>query len=69
MYIETRGNHKVDSIYFKVKDVSKEFGMYNLQEVIIKTNTKYLEIVNYNYFICKNNNKVLKNTNKTLSNP
>ena len=51
--IETRGECHVDRIYFRIKDVAKEFGMENLQDNIIKEHTSYTKDINYKYFNCE----------------
>lgn len=51
--IETRGDRKVDSIYFKVKDVMSGFAMTSLDNTIIdKKRHGYIEGVHYKYFNC-----------------
>ena len=50
--IETRGTRKVDSIYFKVKDVSISFKMDNLLTTIISSSSIYKEFKHYKYFNC-----------------
>lgn len=69
--IETRGTRKVDSIYFKVKDVSISFKMDNLLTTIIdKRKDGYIENNHYKYFNCqilvKAQNKTNKNMKKEL---
>lgn len=52
--IETRGSRKVDSIYFKVKDVSISFKLDNLLTTIIdKRKGGYIENEDYKYFNCE----------------
>ena len=61
--IETRGERKVDSIYFKVKDVMVGFKIENILTTIIdKRSTGYKENEHYKYFNIK---KVRKKENKT----
>jgi hypothetical protein len=64
--IETRGERKVDKIYFKVKDVMLGFEMENLNKVIINNNTNYIENEHYKYFNCKKEKRFDKKTNKTI---
>ena len=53
--IETRGERKYNKIYFKVKDVSKDFNMENLIFIIIDKRKidGYCEHIHYKYFNCK----------------
>ena len=53
--IETRGNRKVNNIYFKVKDVMIGFEMDNIITTIIdkRKNDGYCENIHYKYFNCK----------------
>lgn len=61
--IETRGSRKVDSIYFKVKDVSISFKLERLDEIISnKQKHGYIENIHYKYFNCK---KPIRDVNKT----
>jgi hypothetical protein len=62
--IETRGSRECDKIYFKVKDVSIGFDMDNLQNIIIKNNTKYTSDIDYKFFMCNKKNNVLIKTGK-----
>ena len=62
--IETRGIREHDKIYFKVKDVSEQFEIERLQDIIGMKNTKYIENVDYKYFNCEKLNNVGKNTGK-----
>jgi len=63
--IETRGDRKVNSIYFKVKDVMIGFEMENLQIVLLNNNRDgYCENIHYKFFNCKNKIKDLKITIK-----
>jgi len=60
--IETRGERKVDGIYFKVKEVMVGFNMDNLLTTIIdKRKDGYIENEHYKYFNCK---KMVKAQNK-----
>ena len=62
--IETRGERKVDKIYFKVKDVMKGFEMKFLNKTILdKRNNGYIEGIHYKLFNCK---KIVLNTNNTI---
>ena len=62
--IETRGERKVDGIYFKVKDVMVGFKMDNLLTTIIHTiKSGYIEGIHYNYYNCK---KTTNLQNKTI---
>jgi hypothetical protein len=62
--IETRGDRKVNSIYFKVKDVMTGFGMNRLNDILIMTNTtSYTENIDYKFFNLSksdNNRKKIK---------
>jgi hypothetical protein len=60
--IETRGSRECDNIYFKVKDVGKEFDMKKLQDTIINSAGSYKTIKHYKYFMC---NIPIKNGIKT----
>jgi hypothetical protein len=61
--LETRGERKVDSLYFKVKDVMTGFKMDNLLTTIIdKRKDGYIENKHYKYF---NYKKVATDQNKT----
>jgi hypothetical protein len=61
--IETRGTRKVDSIYFKVKDVSISFKLERLDDIILnKQKHGYIENIHYKYFNCK---KPIRDVNKT----
>lgn len=61
--IETRGTRKVDSIYFKVKDVSISFKMDNFEKNIHDKKSYFKENEHYKYFNCE---KVRKKENKTI---
>jgi hypothetical protein len=62
--IETRGERKVDGIYFKVKDVMTGFKMERLDNTIIdKHRFGYIEGIHYKYYNC---NKKLKYGNKRI---
>ncbi len=50
--IETRGTRQSDGVYFKVKDVSRGFGVDDLYVTLIKKHTQYVEHNDYVYFIC-----------------
>jgi hypothetical protein len=50
--IETRGTRQIDGVYFKVKDVSRGFGVDDLYVTLIKKHTQYVEHNDYVYFIC-----------------
>ena len=63
--IETRGTRKVDSIYFKVKDVSISFKMDNLSDNIIDTKrSSYINEIDYKYFNCHKTGISCNKTNK-----
>ena len=64
--IETRGVRKVDSIYFKVKDVSISFKMDNLLTTIISSSSIYKEFKHYKYFNCKILQLLQNKTNKNM---
>jgi hypothetical protein len=51
--IETRGERYIDKIYFKVKDIIKEFDMVSLNKAIIDNNTIFKVGIHYLYFNCK----------------
>ena len=51
--IETRGERKVDKIYFKVKDIILAFQTDNLNNTIIDKRSSYEENIHYKYFNCK----------------
>ena len=60
--IETRGERKVDGIYFKVKDVMVGFKMDNLLTTIIHTiKSGYIEGIHYKYFNCLKVRKIIDN--------
>lgn len=62
--IETRGERKVDGIYFKVKDVMVGFKMEHLNDIITnKQKNGYFEGIHYKYFNCL---KSTKDRNKTI---
>jgi hypothetical protein len=66
--IETRGDRKVDNIYFKVKDIMIGFEMENLQIVILNNNRDgYNEGIHYKFFNCKKNINDLKKTSTITS--
>jgi len=58
--IETRGDRKVDSIYFKVKDVMIGFEMDSLNKTIINNTTGYNDGEHYKFFNCEKMNKINK---------
>ena len=63
--IETRGERKVDCIYFKVKDVMVGFKMDNLDDNILdKKRGGYIEDNHYKYFNCKKPGKDGKKSDK-----
>lgn len=62
--IEVRGERKHNKCFFKVKDVSSGFHMPNLQNILIKENTKYESNIHYKYFIIEEKNSILKEENK-----
>lgn len=62
--IQTRGERKVNNIYFRLKDISDGFEMKNLQNIIIKENTLYKYNIDYKYFNCKKKNNCNNNTDK-----
>ena len=62
--IETRGEQSFDKIYFKVKDVMKEFEMEKLQDTLINNKTSYHIINDYIYFNCKKTDTIGKITIK-----
>jgi hypothetical protein len=63
--IETRGERKVDSIYFKVKDVMIGFKMENLLTTIIdKRKDGYIDGIHYKYFNCLKKGIITKKQSK-----
>ena len=65
--IETRGERKVDGIYFKVKDVMTGFKMENIITTIIdKVKSGYIEGIHYKYFNCKKTENSQNKTNKAI---
>ena len=53
--IESRGEREVDNIFFKCKDIEKNFDHKYLQNTVIdKVNKTYKEDIDYKYFYCKN---------------
>jgi hypothetical protein len=58
--IETRGERKVDNIYFKVKDVENAFGITQLYATFIEKTSSYQKNIDYKHFICKKNNNLNK---------
>ena len=63
--IETRGERKVDNIYFKVKDVMIGFKMDRLDDIITnKQKHGYNEEIHYKYFNCKKHTKEGNKTTK-----
>ena len=58
--IETRGERAVDKIYFKVKDVMKEFKLENFDKNIHDKKSYFKENEHYKYFNCKKINKTIK---------
>ena len=50
--IETRGEQTRDGIYFRVKDVSRGFGIENLNCVLTHTEKGYTRHVDYKVFAC-----------------
>jgi hypothetical protein len=59
--IETRGERKVNNIYFRVKDISNKFNKEYLQNDIIKEHTIYKDNIDYKFFICKKKDNHLNN--------
>jgi len=56
--IETRGDRKVNSIYFKVKDVMTGFNIEHLLDTLVKNTTSYTENIDYKFFnLSKSDNK------------
>ena len=62
--IETRGERKVNNIYFKVKDVMIGFEMENLITTILNINSVFTENEHYKYFNLKNKQNLQKITIK-----
>jgi hypothetical protein len=62
--LETRGERTFNKIYFKVKDVGKEFGMEYLDETLGKEHTSYMKDIDYKFFYCNKKNFVLNKSNK-----
>ena len=59
--IETRGVRNEDNIYFKVKDIEKQFDMPNLKIHIIDEKASYELNTDYKFFLCE------KKTNSFIS--
>lgn len=55
--IEVRGERNVNKCFFKLKDISINFKLDNLNKVILNKNTEYQEDKHYKYFIIKNKYK------------
>lgn len=64
--IETRGERNVDKIYFKVKDVMKEFDMESLNRNLTDIKSAFVVEKDYTYFICKKVRNSEENTNNTI---
>jgi hypothetical protein len=64
--IETRGERKVDSIYFNGKDIMREFEMENLSKNILDKKSYFIEGGHYKYFNCKKIRNCSNNNNKTI---
>ena len=64
--IETRGERKVDSIYFKIKDVMSGFKMDKLQDTLIHNKSNYEDGIDYKYFNCIKSDTIGKKTNKKI---
>ena len=62
--LETRGERIFNKIYFKVKDVAKEFGMEYLEEILGKEHTSYTKDIDYKFFNCNKKNFVLNKSSK-----
>jgi hypothetical protein len=62
--IETIGIRNEDNIYFKVKDIEKQFDINRLRNIIINEKTIYELNTDYKYFLCENHNNVVISTNK-----
>ena len=58
--IEVRGERNYNKCYFKVKDISKEFEMPNLNTAILDKNTIYFKDIHYKNFIIKKINNTSK---------
>lgn len=56
--ITIRGERNYKNCYFRVKDISKEFNMPNIQKVIINTETIYELNKHYKIFVIINRNNV-----------
>ena len=66
--IETRGERKVNSVYFKVTDVMVGFKLENLYDIIIdKRKDGYIENIHYKYFICEKTGFGINKTSKKSS--
>ena len=64
--IETRGEREPNKIFFKVKDVSNEFKIKNLNKIIIDNDTSYTNNIDYKFFICNERKNISINTNKKI---
>ena len=62
--IETRGTREHDKIYFKVKEVSMQFEIKRLYDILIMNNTNYIKDADYKFFICEKHNNLVKKTSK-----
>jgi hypothetical protein len=59
--IEVRGERDPKNCYFKVSDVSREFGMDRLHNTIIDQHRDgYMESMHYKYFTCMDNKSLKK---------
>lgn len=62
--IEVRGKRTPRECYFRVKDIADQFEMKNLQNIIVKENTKYEETIDYKYLTFLRKNSVSKKESK-----
>jgi len=60
--IEVRGERKVNSVYFKVKDIAREFEMKNLRKTLLdsRNNLSYTEGKHYVFFYCIVDSEMVK---------
>ena len=64
--IETRGERKVNGLFFKVKDIENIFDIKDVSNFIIKERSNYNLKTDYQFFMCKIKDTVLKKTVKKM---
>jgi hypothetical protein len=50
LYIETHGIRNLDSIFFRVKDISEKFNIKRLNDILLSTNNGYEVNIHYKYY-------------------